>query len=1289
MKYRLKIICTIGLLILGASSAYCQDGPTFDKLVDFMPPAPNASAIIKYGNASINKNTGAPSVSIPLFTIKGSKLSTSISLGYNSNGIKVDEIASRVGMGWAINAGGVITRTLRGVPDETNARHYPYGPIGLNMQTYNYMKRISESYNTWGNSGGYDAEPDLFNFSFDGYSGSFVFDENMNPIVINKTGVKIEKDFSINAPWNFKITTPDGIVYLFGGASATETTKREQTCGKSFNQFVASAWYLKEIQHLNGEKIIFSYIPLTYQYDNGVTQTMYNPGTGGLGSGCTCTPIQTTTCVNITKTNGVLLNTISIDGKAQITFEYTTREDCDDKLISRILYTDPVNTIGYFDLSYTTVTSSATYNNGYNTGISKTPYLTSLSEASSDGTAHKYHYFSYITPSSRPSRLSFSQDHWGFFNGKVNTSFDPYMGLAYAQGFPEATANREVDFKYAQMGLLQKVVYPTGGINMLFYEPNIADAGAGGSYKTLHKLSCDVTGTGAWGEVIKSKVFHTDINQQVEIQIEVRDNSGNGNWDFHNSGVVEIKTAAGASVFSQTYNPGFTGTVTAYLPNPGDYQFILTARGAVVTTLATIKYYPNYNSSPNGGVIAPGSRVQRLITSNPAETPMVKRYYYGTLDDLNTSSLTRIANPQYVGSMSRTLSCPQGGYVCRYQTLNSSSLFSLGYYNNNLISYNSVVESLGENFEAGGTESKFSVGSDGLGEIMWNYDIINSPLNNFSSLFNAKPYTETAVKKMPNGSFKPVKKTEYSYKEDPAGDKTIYGYTVVQRVVEGPTAFDTLCNYTTDCGNIVSCCSLLTRAMGLYDMVRYTILSSWVYPDKLIQTLYDENGENPVTTTTNSYYDNINNFQLTRSEVTNSKGQLIRSTHKYPHDYIGTAIYDEMRGKNIINTLVNSKSEIVNTSPTLNITLSEQQIDYANTGNYNYSPIAVKKSVKGNALQVEGTIDQYDDKGNILQFTGKTGVITSIIWGYGKLYPVAQIVGATYTNAVAQLTVTVDNLQTMDGTALQTELNHIRTNLTTARVTTYTYKHLTGVTSITDPNNKTNSYQYDAFNQLIVVKDQDGNIVKKNDYVYATPDAAATITVYYNQELSQSLTCNSCQPGFSGSLVSYLIPAGKYYSLISQQDADAKATADMTANGQEYANKNGYCSNSANCTGAGYKFVACACELGTKVCENVILNNNGTYTVTYHYHWSDGSNGSPITETISCTGVDKKIINCTCETGVKVYTNSVLCGGKNPPAGCCPGMWWCTYHYRWSDGSTSTSTYTECSSSDCMNLPGG
>lgn len=1334
MKRGIKQLGITVMLAFGCIHGYSQEGPTFDKMVDILPPAPNATAIIKYGNTAINKNTGAPQINIPLYTVKGIKLSTNISLGYSSAGIRVDEIASRVGMGWSINAGGVVTRTVRGVPDEWNTRHYPYGPIGTNWNTFNFMNRIAGSAGDL--RSGYDSEPDLFNFSFDGQSGSFVLGNNGLPVQINKSGIKIITNFT-STSWNFKIVTTDGTIYLFGGTGAVEKTKREQSCGRTQAEHIPTSWYLKEIQHPNGEKIQFNYTAHSYKYDNGVSQTMYRIA----GYSGTCIAGATNTCINSCLTDGVLLTSIVSPDRTTVSFDYTTRQDCTDKLISKITYSNPSGTISSTDFTYTNVVSTGVGGGSqyYYSYAPNTPYLTALTENSSDNAQHRTHYFSYIDPEGRPQRLCYAQDHWGYYNGKNNTSFTPDLGGAAALAYPDAKANKEADHVYAQKGMLQKIVYPTGGVEMLFYEANKFPALS--EYSTRHTLTCGVTGTGFTGVVTRSKTFHID-DQVFSPRLTVVCQPGTGTQQ--NVGHVKIKDLATNTVTTiHLCGPGdplYTAVQPAF--TPGDYELIIDAAGSVVSFETTLEFRPTYYATSQTEKEVGGLRVSKIISSNLSEAPVVKKYYYGTYDDLNSSSMSFLTGePHYI---SDTKCSTSGMGVSHFGTINSSSLMNLSSFSGSPVSYNSVVESIGDNFEGGGTETKFYTGSDGLGEILWGNDILSSPMNNYSSLFNAKPYSETILKKMTDGSLKPVKKTAYTYVL--ALEDTIPGYTIVSSAPNHIITVDTTCDISNnpDPNNPINCYGSLVTLLSAYDMVKYRVHSTWVHPDETIETLYDQNGENPVVTTTKTYYANSSHYQVTKTEVTNSKGQLIRTTNKYPFDYSNTGDYEAMIGANIITPVINSKTEIVNTSPTPNTVIAESQVDYALKANSNYVPVQVQKAVKGNALEPEGTIDQYDTKGNILQFTSKAGITSSIIWGYNYQYPVAQVTGADYSSAAAQLSVTMAALQSMDGAALRTELNRIRTGIPAARVTTYTYKPQTGVTSITDAENKTNTYEYDAFNRLVVVKDQDGNAVKKNEYVYATPDPNSGVNVYLNQQLSESVNCTTCAANFAAEPVVYTVTAGRYYSLTSQAAADALAAADLSANKQQFANMNATCTNTSVCNGNGNKFVGCGCEQGVMAFEYCgPVNNDGTWTNYYHYTWSDGStsgsfgvlqpactgvdkkkvgcncetgvrecvsapvnngNGtwtlnyryrfsdnstsSTITETIACSGVDKKIINCECVTGYKVYTNVQACGKGT--VGCCPGMAWvCTYHWAWRDGSYDNTNYTECSNTNCMGGIGG
>jgi len=131
-----------------------------------------------------------------------------------------------------------------------------------------------------------------------------------------------------------------------------------------------------------------------------------------------------------------------------------------------------------------------------------------------------------------------------------------------------------------------------------------------------------------------------------------------------------------------------------------------------------------------------------------------------------------------------------------------------------------------------------------------------------------------------------------------------------------------------------------------------------------------------------------------------------------------------------------------------------------------------------------------------------------------------------------------------------------------AQMSTYTYDPLIGMTSQTDGAGKMLLYFYDDFGRLQLVKDLDGNIVETYCYNYRGDVIACSGTVYFNAAKSGTFTRNNCGTGGQGGAVTYSVPAGAYVSMISQADADQRAQADVTANGQAYANQVGTCTAS-------------------------------------------------------------------------------------------------------------------------------
>lgn len=139
------------------------------------------------------------------------------------------------------------------------------------------------------------------------------------------------------------------------------------------------------------------------------------------------------------------------------------------------------------------------------------------------------------------------------------------------------------------------------------------------------------------------------------------------------------------------------------------------------------------------------------------------------------------------------------------------------------------------------------------------------------------------------------------------------------------------------------------------------------------------------------------------------------------------------------------------------------------------------------------TFDIYDDKGNLVQTSDKSGNSVTTIWGYHKTLPIAQITGAKYSTvaavpavaaAVAASDADADN--PANEAALLTALENLRldTALQPYPVSVSTYDPLTGITNSVSANGIKQSYEYDASGKLFRVKNADGQVIKENRYNY-------------------------------------------------------------------------------------------------------------------------------------------------------------------------------------------------------------
>jgi len=185
---KIATILAIMLLCVAATITGQQDPYHEINIPKLMPPSPNVASLALFEDYPVSHYTGVPDISVPIYEIKIGDFVMPISLSYHGSGIRVSQDASWVGLGWALNVGGSITRNVRCLDDFAKGG---YGSIGLLTEGFYYV-------NHSGNNFYYylipiegpmklikDPEPDIFCFTLPNASGKFIFDRSHNPVEVN------------------------------------------------------------------------------------------------------------------------------------------------------------------------------------------------------------------------------------------------------------------------------------------------------------------------------------------------------------------------------------------------------------------------------------------------------------------------------------------------------------------------------------------------------------------------------------------------------------------------------------------------------------------------------------------------------------------------------------------------------------------------------------------------------------------------------------------------------------------------------------------------------------------------------------------------------------------------------------------------------------------------------------------------------------------------------------------------------------------------------------------------
>ena len=131
------------------------------------PPAPEAAIFNKFIDNPVSYSTGIPQINVPIYTIELKDLSIPIALSYHAGGIKVDDIATNVGLGWKLEAGGILSATVLGELDGLNqALPLPSNPYSFDANIYSPNSSSDYQFASKVVDQQIDSKRDIYSFSF-------------------------------------------------------------------------------------------------------------------------------------------------------------------------------------------------------------------------------------------------------------------------------------------------------------------------------------------------------------------------------------------------------------------------------------------------------------------------------------------------------------------------------------------------------------------------------------------------------------------------------------------------------------------------------------------------------------------------------------------------------------------------------------------------------------------------------------------------------------------------------------------------------------------------------------------------------------------------------------------------------------------------------------------------------------------------------------------------------------------------------------------------------------------
>jgi hypothetical protein len=1049
-----KIFILCFSLFINLSFSQTELSPILDS-----PQSPGVSSLLMVEPINVNENRGKPNISIPIIKTEFINYPINVDLVYNSDGLKVNSESSWVGNSWSLNYGGLITRQIKGQPDEENLiSKYDNRIVNYwnsSIEQYDFCKALdiiqgesfinsnddAHNFNEYFyNNNGYITNnighqefsmPDIFNYTLpNGASGQFIFDNRSSGanFILDSNSFKV--NYTINSLDNslesFSITDNAGYQYLFNEAEKSTIGNRSSSNIRSTPR---NGYHTQPQSYWVGDVAPYVFCQEGGNYSDEGSNDLY-----------------------FKKYNMAWhLKEITLpNGGDIITFQYQTFTHGMHTPVESNL--GPVNSnLGPYAIA-----------GGSKVNVYKEYQVKTLSKIES-----------------KEGEIEFK------LSGSVRQDVEENSQLKSLD---------EVIFKDKNDNLIKKVVFNTsyknsGGINNIPSSP--------GNYELYYKR--------LWLEGITIYNVH-----ELPLSYSFKYNSNplpsrisleQDYWGFYNGNGSDgddtmmmipdmwyypddsysYSRVSNFSIFrrfnfiGQEYHLSNENYPESFISQRGGNHFANRESNLLYTksgVLEEIEY-------PTGGKLVIEYELNDFLVEDQVLTGNGLRVSKTYLTDNNQNiSETLYEYKNSSGSTSgKVLAVPVFGAEEFWST--NGTIATIRYV------YSSIqngYEDLGVYYE---TVTKKIFGN---GKVVSKYDI---PINiesengfwdeNHQQYFYQKNYDIT------NSSNHTLGKMYSKSRPITYNLKYLLGDLLERRVYDEQNTLKKEDIYTYKFSNKSKKYYFAEKYLSnLIDSKLNTVL---IAKKKLKKTTSKDYFNSPSNVLNEKEYKYNNHSIISEINSINPNGDEIKQKFYYSSD-------TEVSSMPYMSILMDSHriSEKIKEETFYNNQKTRTQLKkYHNFGNGIILPKEIQISKGSGSLEDQIVFSKYDNKGNPLEISKKDGVKEYYVWGYNQTLLIAKIEGytssinSTHQTAINNAISASDNDNSVSTeTNLRAKLVLLRKSFssTNALVTTFTHDPLIGVTSITDPRDETIYYQYDESNRLEFVRDAQGKILSKNEYSY-------------------------------------------------------------------------------------------------------------------------------------------------------------------------------------------------------------